>query len=97
MATAGAGRDENRSTFDRTVAVIGLVWIPLVLLFTYGSGVPVVWKWAATGYSAYGFSECLAALSDRPEWWRPKLAVARVASISGLVVAFVYMVVTTGD
>lgn len=84
-------RDENASTFDRTVAVIGLVWIPLFLVATYAGSFPTVWKWAATAYGAYGFCECLGTLSDRPEWWRPKLAVARVAAGTIAVLAFVYV------
>lgn len=91
-----AGRDENESTFDRTVAVLGLVWIPLTSFFLLASDAPAFWKWAVAGYGAYGIGECLGALSDRREWWRPKLVVARVASISGVVVAFVYLAVAGG-
>jgi hypothetical protein len=89
-----AEKDENASTFDRTVAVMGLVWIPIVALFTYAAPVPAVWKWAMTVYGAYGFCECLGTLSDRPERWRPKLEVARVVAIGIAVVAFVYIAFT---
>ena len=84
-------KDENVSTFNRTVAVIGLVWIPIVLLAVYATSVPALWKWAMTAYGAYGFCESLGTLSDRPEWWRPKLAVARVVSLTLAVAAFVYL------
>lgn len=87
-------KDENVSTFNRTVAVIGLAWIPIVSVSVYAAPVPAVWKWAMTAYGTYGFCECLGALSERPGWWRPKLVVARVASIALLVAAFVYVGVT---
>lgn len=87
---------DRKTKRERAVAVVALWWIPIVWVVILSGDAPVPWKWAITAFGGYGLLDSVATLSGKREAWGPRLRAARLAALSALVLAVVYMLAKEG-